>query len=140
MTMIIPAAGRGTVVAASAVTTNAPGGPALVGVRCPDCGLVAFPAPVRCPGCLATSLAPHVLARVGTLYSYATVHVGPPGWPVPYTVGYVDLPDGARVFGHMADEWALHPDRPVRIELVEAGPDTYVATWHPVDANRTNYA
>jgi uncharacterized OB-fold protein len=38
------------------------------------------------------------LGRVGTLYSFTIVYVAPRGFTAPYAVGYVDLPEGLRVF------------------------------------------
>jgi uncharacterized OB-fold protein len=41
------------------------------------------------------------LSRVGTLYSFSTVHVAPKGFPTPYVIGYVDLPEDVRLFGQI---------------------------------------
>jgi uncharacterized OB-fold protein len=40
----------------------------------------------------------------GSLYSYSVIHVNTPGFKAPYAVGYVDLKEGPRVFGHL-DGW-----------------------------------
>lgn len=105
--------------------------PYLVGGRCESCGDSAFPAPAQCPGCLMSPLRPHALPTQGRLYSYSVVHSGPRGWPVPYTVGYVDLPGDVRVFGHVAqtDEALLRPDLPVRLRLEPVSGDAHRATW-----------
>jgi hypothetical protein len=31
------------------------------------------------------------------LYTYTVVHIGRPGWSLPYDIGYVDLPEGVRI-------------------------------------------
>ena len=43
------------------------------------------------------------LSQTGSLYTWSVVHVAPKGWNVPYIVGYVDLPEGVRVFAHIVD-------------------------------------
>ena len=77
------------------------GAPVLRGARCADCGLVYFPPVGICPSCASTDQAAEDMPRSGTLYSETTVHGAPPPWFTPYSVGYVDLPNGARVFGHL---------------------------------------
>lgn len=42
-----------------------------------------------------------LLNRRGILYSYSVVHVNQLGFTAPYVVGYVDLPEGPRIFGHL---------------------------------------
>ncbi len=37
----------------------------------------------------------------GIVYAYSTVHAAPRKWITPYAIGYVDLPNGARVFSHL---------------------------------------
>ncbi len=57
------------------------------------------------------------LSRRGKLYSYSVIHVSSPGFKAPYAVGYVDLPEGPRVFGHL-DSWqsgSIALDSPVEI-------------------------
>ena len=65
------------------------------------------------------------LSRRGKLYSYSIIHVDTPGFKAPYAVGYVDLPEGPRVFGHL-DSWQDGPiplDSPVEIYAGRIGKD-----------------
>ncbi len=65
------------------------------------------------------------LSRRGKLYSYSIIHVNTPGFKAPYAVGYVDLPEGPRVFGHL-DGWQNGPvplDSPVDIYAGPIGND-----------------
>jgi uncharacterized OB-fold protein len=65
------------------------------------------------------------LSRRGKLYSYSIIHVDTPGFKAPYAVGYVDLPEGPRVFGHV-DGWQDGPiplDSPVDIYAGPIGKD-----------------
>ena len=41
------------------------------------------------------------LSPVGTLYTFSEIHVAPEGFSTPYAVGYVDLPEGVRLFGQI---------------------------------------
>jgi len=74
----------------------------LHGSRCVRCGGVAFPAHKACPSCGAEGGQDAVLlSPTGTLYSFSEIHVAPKGFATPYAVGYVDLPEGVRLFGQI---------------------------------------
>lgn len=74
----------------------------LQGGRCRHCGVVAFPPHAMCPACGAQDVPETVaLSTVGTLYTFSEVHVAPKGFATPYAVGYVDLPEGVRLFGQI---------------------------------------
>jgi|SRR3990172_2215014 len=94
----------------------------LVGGRCAGCGKVFFPRFNACPSCATRkSMAEVRLSRRGKLYSYSIIHVDTPGFKAPYAVGYVDLPEGPRVFGHV-DGWQSGPI-PLDISVdIYAGP------------------
>lgn len=62
---------------------------------------------------------PLPLAETGTLYAFSTVHVAPAIWETPYVIGYVDLPEGVRVFGKVDGSVPLKPDMTVRVHLEE---------------------
>ncbi|MHB1127329.1 MAG: Zn-ribbon domain-containing OB-fold protein [Bacillota bacterium] len=59
-----------------------------------------------CPRCLSEEMAELPLNLHGILYSYAVVHQAPAGFRVPYAIGYVDLPEGVRVFAQLEGEFA----------------------------------
>lgn len=93
-------------------------GSTLVGSRCPECGSLFFPVGSVCPSCLNGELDRVPLSRQGNLYTYSIIHIGPRGWDTPYAVGYVDLPEGVRLFAHLAvtDFSVLKPDLPVEVD------------------------
>ena len=95
----------------------------LSGAECTACGTRIFPAAPVCPSCNAEQLKPLPLGATGTLYAYSTVHVAPAVWQVPYVIGYVDLPEGVRVFGKVAGTdgvaAGLAPDLTVRVHVEE---------------------
>lgn len=74
---------------------------------------------------MSESVADTELATEGTLYSWSVVHVAPKSWRVPYVAGYVDLPDGVRVFAHIvgAEPDTLTMDMPVRLTTAILGDD-----------------
>jgi len=76
-----------------------PQGKALAGSRCPKCGRVYFPRKRVCVQCFEAGHMEVVpLSRRGKLYTFTVAEAGPPGFSVPYAFGYIDLPEGVRVF------------------------------------------
>lgn len=95
-------------------------GPRPQGARCRDCGKTWFPGAAICPQCRSQAIEPVGLSRGGKLYSWSRLHQAARGWAAPYVVGYVDLPEGVRVFTHIAtdDPNALKPDQPMAFRAV----------------------
>ena len=77
------------------------GQPALIGSRCRACGQVFFPAQSTCLNCLSEDVTSVRLGREGTLYTYTTVYMPSEHFPPPYTVGWIELPEGIRVFSQI---------------------------------------
>lgn len=70
--------------------------------RCSRCGHVACPPDRYCSaGCLGAEQATVSVSPEGTLYSVSTIHVPHAIFGAPYTVAYVDLDAGPRLFGHL---------------------------------------
>lgn len=79
-----------------------PQGTGLAASRCPGCGRTYFPRKRVCPQCFQIDqMQDVVLGRRGKLYTFTVIEAGPPGFSVPYAVGYVDLPGGVRVFSQL---------------------------------------
>jgi uncharacterized OB-fold protein len=77
-------------------------GPYLNGARCSSCGHTTLEVRRICPSCWAKGkmeVAP--IGREGFLYTYTVIHQAPAGFEAPIAVGYVDLPEGIRVFAHL---------------------------------------
>jgi uncharacterized OB-fold protein len=70
----------------------------LVGFRCKSCSHVLPPLTIVCYHCSGGDLEKLPLSRVGTLYSYSIIHQPHKHFSVPYFIGYVDLPEGIRIF------------------------------------------
>ncbi|MBU2550639.1 MAG: Zn-ribbon domain-containing OB-fold protein [Proteobacteria bacterium] len=75
--------------------------PELMGVRCRDCGRTAFPHRDLCIFCHGRDVEPVGLSRRGILHTYTVCRIPVPLLPVPYAVGYIDLPEGVRVFARL---------------------------------------
>ena len=104
--------------------TEGPQGFSLIGQACEDCGKTLFPKTGVCPGCRSTRVSDCGMPVKGLLYSWSVVHVAPKPWVTPYVIGYVDLPNGVRVFAHIGgDPELLKVDMPVRVEPAEIGLD-----------------
>lgn len=62
----------------------------LIGSSCTQ-GHLSFPARDFCPHCYTDDVHKVELPRTGTLESFTTVHQAPPGFTVPYQLGFVRL-------------------------------------------------
>ena len=84
-----------------ALEIDASGRAMLIGGRCADCGSETFPRVPVCASCMSENIRPQAMPREGTLYAFSVVHVAAKKWRKPMRIGYVDLPNGARVFTHL---------------------------------------
>ncbi len=114
---------------------------ALLASRCGGCGTVAFPSEAICSSCFRSDVVSSIrLSGRGTLYSYSIVRSAPPGFVAPYAVGYVDVPEGVRLFAPITiDRFDdLRIGMPVEIVVApvrrDAGVDVIGYTFRPVQA------
>ncbi|MGA3116761.1 MAG: OB-fold domain-containing protein [Syntrophobacteraceae bacterium] len=70
----------------------------LLGNKCSLCGRVYFPKARLCRECGHDELSEIELSRQGTLYTYTIGRMPASHFKPPCFVGYVDLPEGVRVF------------------------------------------
>jgi uncharacterized protein len=70
-------------------------------------GYKMFPECVVCPVTGARDMEQKLFGPCGTLYSYSSVHISA-SMPTPYTIGYVDFPEGVRVLAHIESNEALN--------------------------------
>jgi uncharacterized OB-fold protein len=97
----------GTLLCGDAVAIAADGRAALIGGVCQDCGNQTFPRAPVCCVCMSENIAAQPMPRTGTLYAFSTVHVAAKKWKKPMCIGYVDLPNGARIFTHLEGDLAI---------------------------------
>jgi uncharacterized OB-fold protein len=70
----------------------------LIGNRCEDCGQVFFPPRAFCFHCSSQKMETITLGNRGKLYSFTTSHMPSTHFQPPYTVGWIDLMEGVRIF------------------------------------------
>jgi len=76
----------------------------LIGVQCERCDIRFFPKRGFCSNCFESDKMKEVnLGKIGTLYTYTTVVQGKSNFNSPYSVGFVDLREGVRVFTPLLD-------------------------------------
>ena len=80
----------------------------LLGARCQQCGQIIFPRREACLNCLGNDLELIQLSRKGKLYSYTIVHMPSEHFEPPYAVGWIELPEGVKIFSQIRG-WQEHP-------------------------------
>ena len=107
MALEVTAKPAGTLLCGDAVEVGADGRAVLIGGRCADCGNETFPRAPVCCQCMSENILGRAMPRAGTLYAFSTVHIAAKKWKKPMCVGYVDLPNRARVFTHLEGALAI---------------------------------
>ncbi len=95
--------------------------PYLIGGKCPNCGEVIFPKLELCPNCQSDKVEKIKLSRRGKIFSNSVVMQQPRPYykgPVPYALGFVELPDGVRVETLFADCDPEEIEPGMEVELV----------------------
>ena len=70
----------------------------LTAGRCAACGQVYFPRQPMCLNCHGDDIEEIIMSKKGKLFTFTTVTMPSSGFTPPYSVGYVDLPEGFRMF------------------------------------------
>ncbi|KUN54921.1 hypothetical protein AQJ46_49695 [Streptomyces canus] len=112
--------GVATRVVAAEYFTHGDDGVHLRITECRNCSSRWFPPGAICSRCAGTNLTDVNSGTTGVAYASTVVRVGPPGFPAPYVLSYVDI-DGVRVLAHTEGDSALTPDTPVALTLGEVG-------------------
>jgi uncharacterized OB-fold protein len=123
-----------------------PEAPRLIGSRCRDCGVVAFPRQDSCQACMSLAVEEHLLAREGSLWTW-TIQCFPPKSPPyagraedfePYGVGYVELGGEVRVEGRLTEadpeRLAIGMEMEVRLVPAPGRGDAVTFAFAPRDA------
>lgn len=77
--------------------------PHLIGSRCRNCQEVMFPQRPICLNCFGKDLEEVALGPRGKLFTYTINHQGPKEFSTPYASGYIDLPEGVRIYSLLTD-------------------------------------
>ena len=73
----------------------------LAGGRCKSCKQVFYPRISNCLNCQDGEIEDFTLSSKGKLFTYTTVMMPSSGFTPPYSVGYVELPEGFRLFSQL---------------------------------------
>ena len=102
--------------------------PQLIASHCQNCGELTFPSQDSCPACTARNSEEVLLSRRGTLWTWTVQHFPSPAPPyigpsdpdefTPFAVGYVELPEGIRVEGHLTESDADRLEIGMEMDLV----------------------
>jgi uncharacterized OB-fold protein len=88
-----------------------------MGNKCRDCGKTFYPAMELCPFCSSEEVKKVPLSTIGTLFSFSVTRVPVGPYKPPIIGGYIDLPEGTRVFGQIrADVKDVKTGMKVRVE------------------------
>ena len=77
--------------------------PYLIGSRCRNCQEVMFPQRRICLNCFGKGLEQVALNSRGRLFTFTINHQGPKEFSTPYASGYIDLPEGVRIYSLLTD-------------------------------------
>ncbi|WP_395111357.1 Zn-ribbon domain-containing OB-fold protein [Actinomadura sp. SCN-SB] len=102
--------------------------------RCGGCArFVHFPE-ARCPFCGGTDLAYTKVGGRGTVHTFSVIHRSfLPGFEPPYVIAWIDLPEGARVFGDVTGcpHEAVRVGMPVEVHFAELDGFGPIPHWRP---------
>ncbi|MBU2552015.1 MAG: OB-fold domain-containing protein [Proteobacteria bacterium] len=88
-----------------------------MGFTCDSCGKTTFPVYELCPFCSSEHGKKAPLSKVGTLFSYTVTRVPVGFYKPPIVAGYIDLPEGVRIFGQIhADVEAVKNGMKLKME------------------------
>ncbi|MBU2550779.1 MAG: OB-fold domain-containing protein [Proteobacteria bacterium] len=115
----------------------------LMGVRCRDCQKTFFPAKMVCPECFDGELEAAPLSRTGILHTYALSFMGPASMKKPYLMGFIDLPEGIKLYSIITglepepDSLKVGQEMEMVVEAFsrdEQGRDIYTYKFRPTGA------
>ena len=73
----------------------------LLASKCKSCGSLYFPQRDHCLTCYSDKLETLKLSSTGVLYTYTVVYMPAEHYSPPYAIGWVEFPEGVRVFGQI---------------------------------------
>ncbi len=76
----------------------------LKGAQCKSCKHLYFPQVASCINCFCGDFDEIVLSRKGKLYTYTVSHMPVHYFDPPHAMGYIELPEGIRIFAPLT-EW-----------------------------------
>ena len=105
----------------------------LIAKKCSECGNIQFPQKGFCQKCLNEQLDDVLIGQKGTLFSFTTTFGKFSNMTGPFDVGYIELPEGIRVFAPIRKEETEEYAIGMEMELEEAD------LWEEEDTVITGY-
>lgn len=101
-------------------------GPFLIGKKCPQCGYIQFPNGKICEKCLCDTLEDMPVGQRGKIFSYTTTYGRVSKMRSPFACGYIELPEGLRVFAplRMEEGRDFEIGQDVELEIAELWEET----------------
>jgi uncharacterized protein len=72
-----------------------------MGNKCRDCTKTSYPAGERCIFCGSENVEKVKMSQIGTVFTHCITRVPVGPFKPPFIGAYIDLPEGARVFGQI---------------------------------------
>lgn len=76
----------------------------LIGKQCRKCGNIVFPTGKFCTDCLCEEMDEALFGQTGKLFSFTTTYGPVAKMKPPFAVGYIETPEGVRVFAPLRIE------------------------------------
>jgi uncharacterized OB-fold protein len=80
----------------------------LLATKCKSCGQMFFPPRKSCLDCFGQDMGEVALSSTGKLYTFTIVHMPAHKYKPPFALGWVEFPEGVRVFGQIKG-WESYP-------------------------------
>lgn len=75
----------------------------MSGNRCKSCDQIFFPKISYCPNCFSEEFEEACLSKKGRLYTFTISHMPVDHFNPPHVIGYIELPEGIRIFAPISD-------------------------------------
>ena len=76
----------------------------LIGEKCKNCGRIMFPRGSICTNCLSEDMDDVLFGQEGTLFSHTITYAPSSHFKPPFAIGYIETPEGVRVFAPLCME------------------------------------
>ena len=83
-------------------------GVGLLASKCRSCGRIFFPKKNHCFDCFSHDMEQVMLRGSSKLYTFTIVRMPAEHYAAPYAIGWVEFPEGVRVFGQIR-AWERQP-------------------------------
>ena len=70
----------------------------LIGYKCKSCNHILPPLTITCQYCFSNDLEQIPLSRRGKLFAFTTNYLNSAHFQAPYSTGYIEFPEGFKVF------------------------------------------